>query len=281
MQKVREAANRASCQNNLKQIALACHSFNDTRGFLPPTRVCRNSYATYAVLILPYMEQSPLFGLWDLTLGYRFQATDAARKTTVKSFFCPTRRAPMIAPDQMTQTNTLPLPAGACGDYAACVGTLLGNDNTANGALINARVPNPPATNNDDNPTNPGNDLTVIPSFTGYTTIASITDGTSNTFLVGEKHVAMNMFGVHLAGDGPLHSGADYWNAQRNTGTVPAPTPTTTSNQTRRFGSYHPGVCQFVYCDGSVHPVSNNISLTTYQALSTRAGGEVPGADTP
>jgi prepilin-type processing-associated H-X9-DG protein len=201
-----------------------------------------------------------------------------AQQTTVKSFFCPTRRSPMVAPDQITVTNTLRLPAGACGDYAVSVGTSLGNDNTANGAIICCHVPNPPATNNDDNP---GYDLAVIPSFTGYTTIASIADGTSNTFLVGEKHVVPTNFGIHADGDGPFYSGADYWNAQRNTAVGPAPTPQTTSSQTRRFGSYHPGVCQFVYCDGSVHAVGNNISLITFQALSTRAGGEVLGTDAP
>src|ERR1700736_5486041 len=66
VQKVREAANRASCQNNLKQIGLASHTFHDVRSFFPCARVCRNSYATYAVLILPYMEQGNLYNQWDL-----------------------------------------------------------------------------------------------------------------------------------------------------------------------------------------------------------------------
>ena len=55
--------------------------------------------------------------------------------------------------------------------------------------------------------------------------------------------------------------------------TVPAPTPQTTASQTRRFGSYHPGICQFVFGDGSVHALNNNIALTTFQALATRAEG--------
>jgi prepilin-type N-terminal cleavage/methylation domain-containing protein len=274
VQKVREAANRASCSNNLKQMGLACHSFNDVFGFLPPARVCRNSYPTWAVLILPHIEQDALHRHWDLTRGYRFQDT-TAQQTAVKLYFCPSRRGPMVSPDQRTQTNDLPLPAGALGDYAGCTGTNLGSDNTANGAFVCAHVPNPPATNNDDNPTDPGYDLTVIPSFTGYTSIASLVDGTSNTLLIGEKHVPLGQFGVHLVGDGPFYSGADYWNAQRNTATVPAPTPQTTASQTRRFGSYHPGICQFVFGDGSVHALNNNIALTTFQALATRAGGEV------
>jgi prepilin-type N-terminal cleavage/methylation domain-containing protein len=278
VQKVRTAAARIQCANNLKQMGLACHSYNDALGFLPPARVCRNSYATWAVLVLPYAEQDGLYRLWDLTRGYRFQDTTAARQTTVKFYFCPARRGPMVCQDQMTQTNNLPLPAGALGDYAGCTGTNLGSDNTANGAFVCAHVPNPPATNNDDNPTDPGYDLTIIPSFTGYTSVAALPDGASNTLLIGEKHVPLGQFGVHLAGDGPFYSGADYWNAQRNTATVPAPTPQTTASETHRFGSYHEGICQFVFADGSVHPLSNNIALGTFQALATRAGGE-PIAD--
>jgi prepilin-type N-terminal cleavage/methylation domain-containing protein len=280
VQKVREAASRMSCQNNIKQLGLACHTYHDALGFLPPARVCRNSYPTWAVLILPYVEQDALYRQWDLTRGYRFQQTAAARQTSVKVYYCPARRGPMVSPDQMTQTNNLPLPAGALGDYAVCTGTNLGSDNTANGAILCAHVPNPPATNNDDNPTDPGYDLTIIPSFKGYTTLNSLPDGTSTTLLVGEKHVTLGQFGVHLSGDGPFYSGADYWNAQRNTATVPAPTPQTTASQTRRFGSYHQGICQFVFADGSVHALSNNIALSTFQALATRAGGEpVSGSD--
>ena len=79
--------------------------------------------------------------------------------------------------------------------------------------------------------------------------------------------------------DGPFYSGADFDNAQRDTASVPAPTPDTTASALTRFGSYHVGVCQFVFGDGSVRAISNNIDLTTYRALSTRAGGEPVALD--
>src|SRR5262245_53323557 len=60
VQKVREAAARMSCANNLKQIGLACHNFHDNYTWLPPSRVA-NDYVTWAVLILPYLEQDPLY----------------------------------------------------------------------------------------------------------------------------------------------------------------------------------------------------------------------------
>jgi prepilin-type N-terminal cleavage/methylation domain-containing protein len=275
VQKVREAAARTRCANNLKQIGLACHNHNDARGYLPAARIARNAYATWAVLILPYLEQDALYRQWDLTRGYEFQ-TVTAQQTTVPLYFCPSRRAPMVGPDTKTVVNTLPQPAGALGDYACCMGTGTGrNDNTANGAFVCSRVPNPPNVNRDDNP--PGADSAVIPSWSAYTSVQTLADGTSNTFLIGEKHVPVDHFGQHdnSVADGPFYSGADFDNAQRDTATVPAPDPTTTGSAITRFGSYHPGVCQFVFGDGSVRSISNNIDLTTYRALSTRAGGEV------
>ena len=92
VQKVREAAQRTSCQNNLKQIGLAMHNYQGTTGTLPPLRVAGGpGYATWAVLILPHMEQQSIFAAWDLSRGYAVQ-NDLARTSEVKSFFCPARR---------------------------------------------------------------------------------------------------------------------------------------------------------------------------------------------
>src|SRR5207244_4448621 len=131
---------------------------------------------------------------------------------------CPSRRAPMVGPDTKTVVNTLPQPAGALGDYACCVGTGTGrNDNTANGAFVCSRVPNPPNVNHDDNP--PGADSAVIPSWGAYTSVQALADGTSNTFLIGEKHVPVDHFGQHdnSVADGPFYSGADRGVADRGT----------------------------------------------------------------
>src|SRR5688500_18098130 len=65
VQKVREAGARMSCSNNLKQIGLAIHNYHDTHRALPPDRIA-NDWPTWAVLILPYMEQDNIFKLWNL-----------------------------------------------------------------------------------------------------------------------------------------------------------------------------------------------------------------------
>lgn len=97
VQKVRETANRISCGNNLHQIALAMHSYQDTYGALPP-RSIRLGSITWAVGLLPFLEQGNGFALWDLTKDYsngnnnNTEQTDAARQVRVKSYTCPSRR---------------------------------------------------------------------------------------------------------------------------------------------------------------------------------------------
>src|SRR5882757_7094553 len=93
VQKVREAANRMKCANNLKQMGLACHNFEDTRGALPNSR--RDANYTWLVELLPFVEQQGLQKQWNMTSGSFYTQTSAATMTTVPMFFCPTRRAPM------------------------------------------------------------------------------------------------------------------------------------------------------------------------------------------
>jgi prepilin-type N-terminal cleavage/methylation domain-containing protein len=93
VQKVREAANRMQCANNLKQIALACHNYHDTYAALPPSRLDHRGGLTWAVQLLPYMEQDNFFKQWDVTRLYYDQgpnvaAGDAIRQTPVKQIPC-------------------------------------------------------------------------------------------------------------------------------------------------------------------------------------------------
>src|SRR5262249_21313986 len=90
VQKVREAAAGTSCTNNLHQLALACHSHNDARGYLPPARIARDAYLTWPVLVMPYIEGENNARLFDPTVGYGAQ-TPQARQSTMNVFFCPAR----------------------------------------------------------------------------------------------------------------------------------------------------------------------------------------------
>jgi hypothetical protein len=136
VQKIREAANRTSCANNLHQIGLACLHYEADHKCLPPSFII-NQGASWLVMILPYMEQKDLFKQWDMTKTY-YQQSDTARLTQVPNYFCPTRRSPLDVSDGSVDgdfpSNDLAMdtfnwgtgyPAnipGALADYAANVG---------------------------------------------------------------------------------------------------------------------------------------------------------------
>jgi prepilin-type N-terminal cleavage/methylation domain-containing protein len=129
VQWVREAANRTQCANNLKQIGLAMLHYNDDYGALPPSRM-QNGSATWAVLILPYLEQKEMFHQWNLNVPY-VQQTASVRQKPLSIYFCPTRRYHFSAPtlslggdESILPDGTLgPNYPGALGDYAVNIGT--------------------------------------------------------------------------------------------------------------------------------------------------------------
>jgi len=131
VQKAREAAHRISCANNLRQIVLALHHYELNYQQLPPSRIC-NGGASWAVLILPYLEQDNLYRQWNLSNSY-YQQNNTARQTAVKTYFCPSRRAPNTSPGlSIFGDSPSDGPAngphfpGALGDYAACQGSTMG-----------------------------------------------------------------------------------------------------------------------------------------------------------
>src|SRR5262249_54473915 len=66
VQKVREAAAKVQCSNSRKQLGIACHNYHDSFGGLPPARVSRNEYATWPVLIMPFIEQQNVYNQWNI-----------------------------------------------------------------------------------------------------------------------------------------------------------------------------------------------------------------------
>jgi prepilin-type N-terminal cleavage/methylation domain-containing protein len=125
VQKAREAAYRMSCTSNLRQIGLAMHQYHGIHDRLPPTRL-GHGYATWAVLIFPFIEQDNLYREWDINKPYYWQ-TQTARQTPVKLYFCPSRRSASSSPSvsvwgDIIIINDKPVHvAGALGDYAVVV----------------------------------------------------------------------------------------------------------------------------------------------------------------
>jgi prepilin-type N-terminal cleavage/methylation domain-containing protein len=125
VQKAREAASRISCANNLKQIGLGMHLYEGVNGYYPPSALSRGR-ATWAVVILPYLEQDNLYRQWDLSRTY-YEQLPIARQTAVPTYFCPSRRTASSSPtlsvsgDVPTSDPTLTHYPGALGDYAVVV----------------------------------------------------------------------------------------------------------------------------------------------------------------
>ena len=305
VQAAREAARRSQCANNLRQVGLATQNFHDSFNALPPLRIAgAEGWASYWVLIMPYMEQGNLQAQWNLQLKYSVQ-TAQARQTIMKNCICPSRRSAggLSVAEAWVVTDTSPPPTtsssteqrfsaannppGAVGDYAACVGDMRGlpNDPNAqnwfntnsNGAIIIA-TPLPA-------PANPTAATTTVPTWNSNTRLAMIEDGTSNTFLAGEKHVPNKMFGRLRVGDGPIYSGA--WSAfpgriagiedplARGPNDVTPSSGVVDGIYARRFGSYHPGICQFVFCDGSTRMIRITIDSANLRRYAVRNDGEL------
>jgi prepilin-type N-terminal cleavage/methylation domain-containing protein len=257
VQKVREAANRLACGNNLRQIGIALHQYHFDHNQLPPSRLS-DFHATWAVLLMPYLEENNLYEQWQLDLSY-YDQTDVGRQTPVKTYFCPSRRTSSTPPvisisgDQNDESFPFgPQTSGALGDYAACLGTksIDGADTTL--------TPDGP----------------FLAGTYGTVTFASITDGLSNTILVGEKHVPVGSFG-QAVWDCSLYNG-DYPSCNcRGAGPLSplAQLPTDNTFNVIGFGSYHPGICQFVMGDASVRKLSVNTDPVILALLANPADG--------
>ena len=266
VQKVREAAARTACQNNLKQMGLACHNFHDQNGFLPPSRLA-DHWATWAVMILPYIEQQDLYNQWNLAQEYYLQPP-AVVQTQTKIYYCPAHRLPnQLSTQGDTPDNGNPAGitnySGACGDYAACCGDFnyssWEDGVNANGAIVVGTY------------TING---TTLEKWTGIVPFAAITDGLSNTLLIGDKFIPPQHYGLGgTGGDGSIYNGDHEWGWARVAGPgyplANGPDDTTASPD-YCFGSNHAGVCQFVMCDGSVRPLLNSTNTTTLSLLSVR-----------
>lgn len=278
VQKVREAAARMRCQNNLKQIGIAQHNYHSVHGyFTPGYQYAGNYFAggynansnehTWVTLLLPYIEQENLYRQihWNVNFGQPASNPNFA----VTSVFLPIMTCPSDDIANLAYTYY------AKGNYVANYGI---------GPWLNVHV----------NPT-PQN-TTVAPGPLGTnsrTSITSITDGTSNTAMVSEviRAPGDDFRGVLHYPEGPLYThnhtpGSLVPDQIRSTlcvSTVLAPCVGSFGDWTSRrmivtARSRHTNGVNLLLCDGSVRFVSNNISVANWNALGTISAlpGEPP-----
>ncbi|VTR97484.1 Uncharacterized protein OS=Pirellula staleyi (strain ATCC 27377 / DSM 6068 / ICPB 4128) GN=Psta_0324 PE=4 SV=1: N_methyl_2: SBP_bac_10 [Gemmata massiliana] len=293
VQKVREAAARMSCQNNLKQIGLAMHNYESANGGLPPRRLApgwgNKPNHGWGSIILPYIEQGNIANIFKLEYDFYDTVNQAAVVNPLKLYFCPSApsgnrtvtlvraaSAPSANPDKSTPMTC----TGAASDYFAPNSVAIGNNSDG--------TPIWPYTQNTRQAMNDG----VICKLT------AISDGTSNTWLVSEqagrpehyiqgKKQATNTglsnadwwgmwasFNMHAywtyTGDGLIASGSQ-------PGLGSALSCTINCNNSQGVYAFHTGGANVVFADGSVHFVSTSLAPRTLAQLVTRDDGEVTG----
>src|SRR5262245_22375550 len=251
VQSAREAANRAKCGNNLKQIGLACLHYEQQNGRLPPSRLMGES-ATWAWLILPHLEQENLYRLWDLAQPF-YKAPSEALLAPVPVYFCPSRRTPgaYVSKPFPQRPGCLLFDSvpGALGDYGASIGTT-GADYplvTIDGATI---APNGAF------------------EYLYGVRLATFEDGLSNTILIGEKNVPDGHFGDY-PWDCTIYDGHNAPCTTRAAGPG-FPLATSIRDLGWRFGSHHPHIVLFVFGDGSVRPLPTSIDPYILGLLANR-----------
>jgi prepilin-type N-terminal cleavage/methylation domain-containing protein/prepilin-type processing-associated H-X9-DG protein len=314
VQKVREAAARTQCQNNLKQLGLALHNYHSARNVLPPGMISAtdntcDAEATGFTLLLPYLEQDNTYKLYTFDEPWFSPNNANAVAIQVKFFFCPANRstgtldlAPMAA-----QWNCYLPPFAACTDYAFNKG--------ANASLTRhfERIPQEVR-----GPFQVASD----PHRYGVK-ILDMLDGSSNTFAMGDAAGGNPKLMVRNLSDptqpaingnsgqpalaeqswsaAGVEEAAHPWYASvfgvtSQIGYAPDVrdepmnmkliAPSIFGNDPRGdnrsgrdwvsgFRSLHTGGCNFLMCDGGVRFVQQSIAPATYRGLSTYAGGEV------
>jgi prepilin-type processing-associated H-X9-DG protein/prepilin-type N-terminal cleavage/methylation domain-containing protein len=299
VQKVRTSAARAQCQNNLKQIGLACHNFLDSNQAFPTQNnsLLRFSVGTWVVQLSPFLEQGAFNQKWQATqatssplLAQLQGGPNSLFATVINPLVCPADALPTPAIAQL-------VPPGQFGYLDGLYSSLTSyGPNTGTRGWASAY--GPPKI--DDG-------VFLVNNSAQPVRIAEITDGTSSTILFGEGYhrdplwkpfsdqcqwtASQNLDDLSIMAawflpDTVARNAAAPINWKLSPSLVAGPfTPWSLPcynlmyKRVGAYGSGHDGGANVLFADGSVRFLRDSMSLTTLQALSTRACGEVISAD--
>jgi prepilin-type N-terminal cleavage/methylation domain-containing protein/prepilin-type processing-associated H-X9-DG protein len=278
VQKVREAANRTKCANNLKQIGLALQNYHDNKGRFPPGYLYAEDAPPppprifdrpgthlvlpqrpgwgWAAFILPFIEQDPLYQQIDMTLAVESPQFDDLRIKPVNMYICPGDNSAGVYGPLTIFSKWMP--SAYTNSYAACYG--------AEG-FINTQP-------------DKGNGMF---SRNSRWRMDDVTDGTSTTLAIGERPAMFAMTpwaGVMTLGSVRTTPGAPvYASFMENCpimvmARIGRHTLNSPYSQPYDFFSPHGQVVMFVFVDGHVQPLSSTVPYPVLQQLATRAGGE-------
>ena len=284
VQKVREAAARMSCSNNLKQIGIAVHSYHDANGRIPFSW-SPNNYGygdngrswSWLSQILPYIEQQNLYNAGQLGIAgglsgvapaapvLTFNQAAAVHATQIKTFLCPS--------DPSNTTARTDRANGSTGSGAGNTNYKgVSGSNWAWGSFTNT------GPSGNSNGLDVGNGMFYRSDNNRALTLVGVTDGLSNTLMVGEDLAALN---AHCAWARANYS-VGTCSIPLNNGLLagqPGYNNLYDWPNVYSFRSRHTGGGQFGLGDGSVRFVSQNININQYRAASTISGGEVSNLD--
>lgn len=296
IQAAREAARRSQCQNNIKQIGLAIHLFHDTKKALPPARIDCN-HGTWAGEIWPYLEEGSVADLYDPELSYYFQPKQSI-EAQVSVYLCPSRRiAPQLSVEGDDRPGVPTHVAGGLSDYAVSNGDGYDYVGVGKGESGNS------GENPGDNKSIPNGAFRFGPRVAdkcfgfdpmlrlkgGYVAVSNfkkMVDGLSKTIFAGEKHVpeidprdGSSAFGKKYTRDNSVYN-PDYHRSFSRYGSAKVPIAIARDEPIANldyapFGSWHPGICQFLMGDSSVRSINSSLDGITLGRLTNVRDGEV------
>jgi len=270
VQAAREAARRTQCNNNFRQVGLALHNYHSSHGTFPPATIYFQSPFyngwNWTALILPYLEQQPIYELWDFQ-KHELSGSNSGKYDCKHYFAARERIAAYLCPsdpqDEVIEWGTDQCQGGRLNFYMTNIGGV---------CCTNSRW-DPGGTDGEMIRIEGDGMLVNQQAFR----VADNFDGTSNTLFFGEitnggpgsrvGHIwyQFNSFdtvlGINGASTIPGEGVYSYFG--------PGP-----ANNEKSFSSYHPGGCHFGFADGSSHFVSENIDAAVLAGLTTRDGGE-------
>jgi prepilin-type N-terminal cleavage/methylation domain-containing protein/prepilin-type processing-associated H-X9-DG protein len=283
VQKVREAASRLTCQNNLKQIGLGIHNFYDSQKYLPtsnrpPSNSTNSPRQGWFIFLLPYVEQGNLYTKYDFTFGWQTPVNLPVTSAPLKLVQCPS--APNPPSRQDADPSVTPwTPVVACGDYAAL--------NGVDPRLVSAGLADKAG-------------LGFLPK-NMKVTFADVDDGLSNTIAVAESAGRPQLWRLGqpvsappttytngggwsrpasditlngLTADGVSSPGPCAINCANGEVTATYPDPYFGTNGNGDIYAFHSGGANCLFGDGSVHFIAQSVNIRVLAALVTRGGGE-------
>jgi len=279
VQAAREAARRAQCVNNLKQVGLAVLNFENTNRYLPNgwyipgDTAGAGGYGGFCTKILPYLEQAPLHDSYNWNVSWWDLPNQTTVKTRVSTFLCPT------SPVEPVRNGLVPIGSGSFPDRSMAIGDYM----ILRGYIDYFTVPPPAETRV----------LGMLMNIdAAQPTLAQVTDGLSQTAMIGEragrpqywvKGRKVSDTNTSFAFDGGWASYQSVWlrtflaDAQTVVTSGLGPCAVNCNNGFCVY-SFHPGGVNVAFGDGSVHFLKESLASPVFYALITKQRGEVISA---